>query len=213
MEPTPDTAEDTASPVAISRGRPSYSWRFGQDRRLEMVRQYVDLDGARVLDIGCGIGTYVRRFRQYSDDVYGVEVEADRVAEASLELPNIQLAYGEALPFEDDFFDLVFSNEVIEHVDDDRQTIAEAVRVTKPGGSIVTFAPNRLYPFETHGAYFGGRYRLRQHPARQLAAGSAARPVRAPRPGVHVAWHPVPVPGPTGAAGPPRRDLSRASTT
>ena len=96
----------------------------------------------------------------YSDDVYGVEVEADRVAEASLELPNIQLAYGEALPFEDGTFDLVFSNEVIEHVDDDRQTIAEAVRVTRPGGSIVTFAPNRLYPFETHGAYIGGRYRF-----------------------------------------------------
>jgi SAM-dependent methyltransferase len=156
---TPDQpAEDTTSPVAISRGRPSYSWRFGQDRRLEMVRQYVDLDDARILDIGCGIGTYVRRFRQYSDEVYGVEVEADRVAEASLELPNIQLAYGEALPFESDTFDLVFSNEVIEHVDDDRQTIAEAVRVTRPGGSIVTFAPNRLYPFETHGAYIGGRY-------------------------------------------------------
>ena len=165
IEQTPGTSgtsgaipEDTSSPVAISRGRPSYSWRFGQDRRLEMVREYVDLEGARVLDIGCGIGTYVRRFRQYSDEVYGVEVEAERVAEASLELPNIQLAYGEALPFEDDFFDMVFSNEVIEHVDDDRQTIAEAVRVTKPGGSIVTFAPNRLYPFETHGAYIGRRY-------------------------------------------------------
>lgn len=125
-----------------------------------MVREYVDLDGARVLDIGCGIGTYVRRFRQYSDEVYGIEVEAERVAEASLELPNIQMAYGEALPFQDGFFDLVFSNEVIEHVDDDRQTIAEAVRVTRPGGSIVTFAPNRLYPFETHGAYLGGRYRF-----------------------------------------------------
>ena len=30
--------------------------------------------------------------------------------------------------------------------------------MTKPGGSIVIFAPNRLYPFETHGAYIGGRY-------------------------------------------------------
>lgn len=150
-----ETPEDTGSPTAISRGRPSYSWRYGQDRRLEMVRQHVDLDGARILDIGCGIGTYVRRFRQYSDEVYGIEVEADRVAEASLELPNIQLAYGEAIPFGTDSFDLVFSNEVIEHVEDDRQTIAEAVRVTRPGGTIVTFAPNRLYPFETHGVYLG----------------------------------------------------------
>jgi SAM-dependent methyltransferase len=150
--------DETTSATAISRGRPSYSWRFGQDRRLGMVEDWVPLEGARILDIGCGIGTYVRRFRAYSDDVYGVEVEEERVAEASRELPNIQLARGEELPFPDDGFDLVFSNEVIEHVDDDRRTIGEAVRVTKVGGHIVTFAPNRLYPFETHGAYFGKRY-------------------------------------------------------
>jgi SAM-dependent methyltransferase len=123
-----------------------------------MVRRFVALDGARILDVGCGIGAYVRHFRQYSADVHGIEVEPDRVAQASAELPNIVLAVGEALPYPDGHFDLVFSNEVIEHVDDDRATAAEMVRVTKPGGTIVAFAPNRLYPFETHGAYFDGRY-------------------------------------------------------
>ena len=152
-----DEREQT-SPTSIERGRPSYSWRYGQDRRLEMVRQFVDLEDARVLDVGCGIGTYVRRFRQYSHDVHGIEVEAERVAEASVELPNIVLAVGEDLPYPDDHFDLVFSNEVIEHVADDHVTAAEMVRVTRPGGTIVAFAPNRLYPFETHGAYFGGHY-------------------------------------------------------
>lgn len=146
--------------ASIEHGRPSYSWRFGQDRRLEMVRDLVPLEGARVLDIGCGIGTYVRRFRQFSDDVHGIEVERERVEEASLALPNIVCAKGEALPYPDDHFDLVFANEVIEHVDDDRKTTQEAVRVTKAGGHIVYFAPNRLYPFETHGAYFRGHYRF-----------------------------------------------------
>ncbi len=149
---------EQTSATSIERGRPSYSWRYGQDRRLEMVRQFVDLEGARVLDVGCGIGTYVRRFRQYSEDVHGVEIEAERVAEASVQLPNIVLAVGEDLPYPDDHFDLVFSNEVIEHVANDQATAVEMVRVTKPGGFIVAFAPNRLYPFETHGAYFGKRY-------------------------------------------------------
>jgi 2-polyprenyl-3-methyl-5-hydroxy-6-metoxy-1,4-benzoquinol methylase len=152
------TEDEAHSQASIERGRPSYSWRFGQDRRLDMVRRFVPLEGARILDIGCGIGTYVRRFREFSDEVYGVDVEEERVAEASQTLPNISVAPGEALPFPDDFFDLVFSNEVIEHVQDDRRTIEEAVRVTRPGGTIVIFAPNRLYPFETHGAYFGKRY-------------------------------------------------------
>lgn len=163
-DPSPDPtaaappAREPTSLTSIERGRPSYSWRYGQDRRLEMVRRFVDLEDARILDVGCGIGTYVRRFRRFSDDVHGIEVEPERVAEASTELPNIVLATGEALPYPDDQFDLVFSNEVIEHVDDDRRTAAEMVRVTRPGGSVIIFAPNRLYPFETHGAYFGQRY-------------------------------------------------------
>jgi SAM-dependent methyltransferase len=151
-------SDETSSATSIERGRPSYSWRHGQDRRLRMVRRFVDLDGAAVLDVGCGIGTYVRAFRAFSEDVHGIEVEPDRVTEASAELPNIVLGVGEALPYPDGRFDLVFSNEVIEHVDDDRRTAAEMVRVTRPGGSIVIFAPNRLYPFETHGAYLRGRY-------------------------------------------------------
>jgi SAM-dependent methyltransferase len=155
---TGDPDEERTGQAAIERGRPSYSWRFGQDRRLEMVRAFVDLEDARILDVGCGIGTYVRRFRRFSEDVHGIEVEPERVAEASQELPNIVLAKGEDLPYPDDHFDLVFSNEVIEHVDDDRVTAREMVRVTKPGGAIVLFAPNRLYPFETHGAYIRGRY-------------------------------------------------------
>jgi SAM-dependent methyltransferase len=42
---------------------------------------------------------------------------------------------------------------VIEHVHDDRQTIREVARVLSPGGTCVIFAPNRLFPFETHGVY------------------------------------------------------------
>ena len=75
---------------------------------------------ARILDVGCGTGTYVRRFRVYSDDVHGLEVEPERVAEASRDLPGIVCGVGEDLPFPADRFDLVFSNEVIEHVADDR---------------------------------------------------------------------------------------------
>ncbi|WP_298005815.1 AMP-binding protein, partial [uncultured Anaerolinea sp.] len=49
-------------------------------------------------------------------------------------------------------------HEVLEHVRDDRLSLAEACRVTKPGGRIVIYCPNRLYPFETHGIFLGKRY-------------------------------------------------------
>jgi SAM-dependent methyltransferase len=149
---------------AIQLGHPSYVWRSGQERRLQQIRQYVPLEGRRILDVGCGLGMYVEQFRRYSDDVHGVDVDPDKVARASARLPNIQTAPAERLPFPDEHFDVVLLNEVIEHVDDDRQTIREAVRCTRPGGHIVIYAPNRLYPFETHGFYLGGRYFFRLLP-------------------------------------------------
>lgn len=145
-------------PSWITLGHPSYVWRFGQDRRLALVARHVNLRNSAILDVGCGIGTYVRKLRELSDDVHGVDVEADRVATASASLPNIQVAPGESLPYPDGRFDMVLLHEVIEHVDDDRRTVAEALRVLKPGGKVVIFAPNRLYFFETHGVYLGKRF-------------------------------------------------------
>lgn len=151
---------------AITLGHPSYVWGYGQERRLDLIRRYVSLEGRSILDVGCGIGMYVRAFRRYSQDVHGVDLDAVKVEEASRELPNLQVSTAEALPYPDQTFDVVLSHEVIEHVTDDRQALAEAVRVLKGpvpergerGGRLVLFAPNRLYPFETHGAYWGGRY-------------------------------------------------------
>jgi len=42
----------------------------------------------------------------------------------------------------------------MEHVDDDRMSAVEMVRVCAPGGRIFVFVPNRLYPFEIHGIYW-----------------------------------------------------------
>ncbi|HLB12287.1 MAG TPA: class I SAM-dependent methyltransferase, partial [Dehalococcoidia bacterium] len=100
----------------------------------------------------------VRQFRRYSSDVHGIDVEHERVKRGSDSLANLSVARGENLPFVDGTFDVVFLHEVIEHVDDDRLALQEARRVTKEGGYIVIYAPNRLYPFETHGFYLGKRY-------------------------------------------------------
>jgi len=153
-------SEDVGEAKAIRLGHPSYVWGFGQERRLQIVRRAVPLEGRRILDVGCGIGAYVGAFRRFSDHVFGVDVDFERVAEAAQRLPNLAVATSEHLPFKSGSFDLVFMHEVIEHVDDDRRTLAEAARVLAPGGRVVIYAPNRLFPFETHGAYLFGRYRF-----------------------------------------------------
>jgi len=149
---------------AIEWGHPSYVWGYGQERRLNLIRRFVRLEGRSILDVGCGLGMYVRAMGRFSQDVHGVDIDAEKVEQASRDLPNIRQAPAEELPYPDGTFDIVLSHEVIEHVADDRRAIAEAVRVLKTphgeteGGRLVIFAPNRFYPFETHGAYWGGEY-------------------------------------------------------
>ncbi len=147
----PDRAE-------VALGNPSFVWRFGQDRRLNLIRQFAPLEGARILDIGCGLGVYVRKFREFSDRVYGIDIDEKRLREGARTTPGLMLSASETLPFRDAAFDVVVLNEVIEHVRDDAATLAEALRVIRPGGHIVIYAPNRLYPFETHGVYLGRRF-------------------------------------------------------
>lgn len=147
---------------AATRGHPSYVWRFGQERRLNLIRQFAPLTHQRVLDIGCGIGTYVRKFAQHGADAYGIDVEFERLqagVQGPTPLPLAQ-AVSEQIPFPANTFDLALLHEVIEHVQDDRATVLEAVRVVKPGGRVIIFAPNRGWPFETHGFFWRGHYRF-----------------------------------------------------
>jgi len=145
-------------------GHPSYVWRFGQERRLRLIDRYAPLQDKTILDVGCGLGTYVERFREFSDRAYGIDIEVERVVEGGKSVPNLLAAAAEALPFADTSFDILVLHEVLEYVRYDRQATEEAYRLLKPGGRIVIFAPNRLYPFETHGIWWRGEYRFGNFP-------------------------------------------------
>lgn len=150
---------------AAERGVPSLVWRAGQERRLHMIAQWTRLQDARVLIAGVGVGTYAAQIRhRYTTDVEAFDIEAERVLEARVETPHSLIAAAEALPYSDNLFDTILSHEVLEHVQDDRKSIQEMVRVLKPGGRVIIFVPNRWYPFETHGHYWKGVYHFGNTP-------------------------------------------------
>jgi SAM-dependent methyltransferase len=150
---------DTPSPKAALRGEPSYVWRAGQERRLQMI---LDAAGERasgcVLVDGCGVGMYLGRLTPGACQAVGLDIEHERTLEAKSLADQVVCGAGESLPFPAGWFDLVLSHEVLEHVQDDHKAIAEIVRVLKPGGRLALFCPNRGYPFETHGIYWRGTY-------------------------------------------------------
>jgi SAM-dependent methyltransferase len=142
-------------------GEPSYVWRAGQERRLGMILEAAgERIKGRVLENGCGIGMYVERLARYGGLVTGLEYDFERAVDAQRVSESILNAAGERLPFPENTFDLILSHEVIEHVYDDQDAIAEMVRALRPGGRLVLFCPNRGYPFETHGVFWRGRYRF-----------------------------------------------------
>ena len=144
---------------AALRGEPSYVWRAGQDRRLEMILEAAaDRIHGRVLENGCGVGIYLERLTRYSPMAVGLEYDHPRAREAHQRVDFVVNAAGEALPFPSGTIDFILSHEVLEHVRDDRGAVEEMVRALTPGGRIVVFVPNRGYPFETHGIYWRGRY-------------------------------------------------------
>jgi SAM-dependent methyltransferase len=144
---------------AALRGEPSYVWRAGQQRRLDMIAQAAGsrIDGL-VLENGCGVGMYVEKLTNLGSNVIGLEYDFERAVEARINSDKIFNAAGEFIPLPPSIFDLILSHEVIEHVQDDRAAIREMIRVLKPGGRAVIFCPNRGYPYETHGVFWNGKY-------------------------------------------------------
>jgi len=144
---------------AALRGEPSYVWRAGQQRRLEMI---LSAAGERIhgsiLENGCGVGMYVEHLAPLGGKVIGLEYDFERARDAGVRSAGIVNAAGENLPYPNSTFDLILSHEVLEHVQNDSLAVREMIRVTKSGGRIVLFVPNRGYPFETHGIYWRGKY-------------------------------------------------------
>ncbi|MFZ5878080.1 MAG: class I SAM-dependent methyltransferase, partial [Chloroflexota bacterium] len=144
---------------AALRGEPSYVWRAGQQRRLEMiVRAAGERIRGQVLENGCGVGMYVEKLTGLGAQVVGLEYDFERTVEAHQRSAHIVNAAGEFVPLPASTFDLILSHEVIEHVQDDRAAVREMVRILKAGGRAVIFCPNRGYPYETHGIYWQGKY-------------------------------------------------------
>jgi SAM-dependent methyltransferase len=102
--------------------------------------------GARVLDFGCGAGNMVEEYCAAGYDASGCDI---RVPTETERLRRID-EKTRSLPFADSTFDFVFSDQVLEHVQDHAAAFAEIKRVLKPGGISLHIFPAKLKPTEAH---------------------------------------------------------------
>lgn len=103
----------------------------------------------KVLEVGCGKGyfSYLGALHKKFINCYGCDIFRDYQIEEIQEYAK-SVAYEQIennnLLFADNSFDLVFSMDVIEHIDDDIKFIKENIRVCKKGGEIIIGTPNHL---------------------------------------------------------------------
>ena len=111
-------------------------------------------NGACILDFGCGAGLMVKAFSRLGLEAYGSDIRPrDDVGTEQLicngiirlmEPPDYRI------PFEDNKFDFVTSDQVFEHVQDYDQALLEIARVLKPNGASLHIFPSRYKIIEPH---------------------------------------------------------------
>lgn len=139
----------------------------------------VQLSGSHVLDVGGGPGYFAAAFARRGAHYWGVEPDAGEMSAAGIALANAVRASGDALPFRDGQFDVVYSSNVVEHVAHPWDLAEEMWRVVRPGGLVIVSYTVWLGPFGGHetglwqhyvgGAFARDRYeRVHGHPPKNV---------------------------------------------
>ena len=120
-------------------------WWFVERRRLfaALIRKVAIPSDATVVDVGTGTGANLRLLKQMGfARVAGIDPSADAAHWcAEKGLGQVHTGDIRALPLADASVDLLLATDVIEHVDDDKQAVAEIWRVLRPGGTALITVP------------------------------------------------------------------------
>jgi 2-polyprenyl-3-methyl-5-hydroxy-6-metoxy-1,4-benzoquinol methylase len=149
-----------------------WDWYKNTEQRvqvyIEHLQEYLpEVSKFRILDLGCGAGGVCVSFANRSNRVVGLDLDKKLINLTKINVSDSEdyfppgggvseiLSSGINLPFEDETFDLVICNDVIEHLDEQEELIGEIYRVLKPGGYLYLTTPNKRYPIESHTGLFG----------------------------------------------------------
>jgi len=130
--------------------------------RLEWIAQHALLEGARVLDVGCGGGILAEAMARRGARVTGIDLseKALRVAQLHLLESGLDIRYERAAA--EDFsgdFDVVTCMELLEHVPEPSSMVAACARLVRPGGQVFFSTINRNPKSYLH-AVIGAEYIL-----------------------------------------------------
>jgi SAM-dependent methyltransferase len=133
---------------------------------LYIARRLAEIAGDRqiaVLDMGCGNGRIIEDLVGYGHDLYGYDLARTDVDHDEGRRQRLLPAFGSSyddhikvtdserdIPFADGTFDVVYANQVFEHIRFLDRMLAECARVLKPGGTLLVAFPLATSALEEH---------------------------------------------------------------
>lgn len=117
---------------------------------VNFLKNFIDLNGKKVLDYGCGKGFLIDHLLKSNADVWGLDYSSESIESVNNRFNNVTnwkgatLGQGDVTNYEDGFFDVIVCIETIEHVHPNYLAgmFKEFFRLLKPGGKLLLTTPN-----------------------------------------------------------------------
>lgn len=106
-------------------------------------------DNVHVLDYGCGAGQIVKELQRQNVNAFGCDIfykgkdYSSSVDPTFFNNATIKRMEGNTIPFNNNTFDFIINNQVMEHVENLDSVLAEIRRVLKPGGKVLSLFPDK----------------------------------------------------------------------
>ena len=120
-------------------------WKDKRHDTILTMLSELRLDHSKLLDLGCGPGRYTEKLTRFGQ-VTGIDLSEQAINVARSRYPGITFVAGSLyeLPLPREYFDVVVSQEVIDHVEDQVAFLERAAGALKPGGYLVLSCANRF---------------------------------------------------------------------
>jgi len=122
--------------------------RIRKSKKIKAIlEQDKKLEKCKVLDIGTGSGHIAHELSKSVKNMSSVDIVDERKEKKGYEFLAVK---DESLPFDDETFDVVITNHVVEHTPDQNKHLSEIYRVLKPGGTIYLATTNKYWLTDPH---------------------------------------------------------------
>lgn len=147
----------------VEQTEPEVFYSVLADDSIDLLREWVELDGASLLDVGAGPREFADAFRRAGARYAPLDRDPH--------VPSVRdggvVGDAVALPLADGSVDVVFSSNMWEHVLPRREVADEMLRVTRPGGVVLLSYTNWLSPWGGHETspwhWLGGERAIRRY--------------------------------------------------